>query len=102
MAWRPTFLTQRLERGLSGLALLSSRHPARALVAIGAICAATLLYAGKLPINADLADLLPGSFQSVQDLEIVKERLQPLVILEIPKNLGEKHLFGFYVFISKT
>jgi len=68
-------LIAKLESGLAFLSLLCFRRPwialgILALLTVGAAQAARQ----RLSLNADLAELLPSSFESVKDLETLKQR----------------------------
>ncbi len=64
----------RLEDRLGELAVRAHRRPAPFLIAAGLLTVVGLLGATRLQVSADLEKLLPQSFQSVKDLEPVKER----------------------------
>lgn len=65
---------QRLEGVLGDVAVRSHRRPARMLVLAGALSLVGGYFSNKLPMVADLEKLLPSTFDSVRDLEPVKER----------------------------
>lgn len=75
---RPTLgarLVARIEALLASLALLCFRRPVVVLGVIAAVSFASVFVARqRLSLNADLAELLPPSFQSVQDLDRLKDR----------------------------
>ena len=64
-----------LESLIATLALACFRRPFTVLGLVAVVSlAATLVARERLSLNADLAELLPPSFQSVQDLEKLKQR----------------------------
>lgn len=64
----------RLEGWVGGLAARSHRHPLAALALVAVLSAAGLWASGRLTLSADLTELLPRSFRSVQDLDTLRER----------------------------
>ncbi len=68
-------LSDRVERGLGTLAVGCFKRPWLTLAVIATVTAAALAGTiGRLSLNADLVELLPESFASVQDLEVLKKR----------------------------
>lgn len=67
-------IAQRLEGGLAAIAIAAFRRPAWALGACVVFTGLALFEASTLRIDPDLAHLLPASFRSVQDLEILRQR----------------------------
>ena len=68
-------LVARLESILAAIALYCYRRPAVVLILLAIVSTASVITARqRLSLNADLAELLPSSFQSVQDLEQLKVR----------------------------
>ncbi|MGC4120066.1 MAG: MMPL family transporter [Myxococcales bacterium] len=65
---------QRLEGVLGDIAVRSHQRPTRALILAGVLTAVGGYFSNKLPMVADLEKLLPDTFDSVKDLEPVKER----------------------------
>lgn len=65
---------QRFEKLLGELAVRAHRKPIHSLVMAAVLTAIGGFFAAKLPMIADLEKLLPQSFDSVRDLEPVKER----------------------------
>ncbi|HEY3449011.1 MAG TPA: MMPL family transporter [Myxococcales bacterium] len=65
---------QRLEGVLGDIAVRSHRRPARMLILAGVLTLVGGYFSNKLPMVADLEKLLPQTFESVRDLEPVKER----------------------------
>ncbi|GAB4290083.1 MAG: RND family transporter [Myxococcota bacterium] len=63
-----------VERWLGALALASFRRPFAALILILLVTALASFQARRLSLDADLAELLPKSFQSVRDLDTLKKR----------------------------
>lgn len=63
-----------LEARLGALAAGSHRRPLTALAAVALLAAAGSWAAGRLTLSADLTELLPRSFRSVQDLDVLRER----------------------------
>lgn len=63
-----------VESGLASLAQKSFRSPWATLAILALLTTGALGAASRLSLNADLAELLPSSFASVQDLERLKER----------------------------
>ena len=59
---------------LGAAALRAHRRPVLALLIAAALTALGALGAARLTLNTDLTDLLPRSFESVQDLEKLKEK----------------------------
>jgi hypothetical protein len=68
----------RVERTLGALAARNHRHPARALLLAVVLVAVGGLLARTLSLNANLVDLLPESFQSVQDVHEMERRFGAL------------------------
>ncbi|WP_426733837.1 efflux RND transporter permease subunit [Myxococcus faecalis] len=69
---------QRVERGLGALAARSHRRPVLALGLAVVLAAVGGVLSLKLRLNANLVDLLPRSFQSVQDLGELESRFGAL------------------------
>jgi uncharacterized protein len=67
-------IARSLERGLAAVALACWRRPVACLVLVAALSAVAAWQARRLRIDADLSHLLPASFESVRDLEVLKER----------------------------
>ncbi len=68
-------IVARLEALLAFVALHSFRRPVAVLAVLGAVCALSVVVARhRLTLNADLVELLPPSFQSVQEIEKLEER----------------------------
>ncbi len=65
---------QQVERGTGALAARSHRRPALALGLATLLVAGGLLAARNLSLSANLAELLPRSFRSVQDIDKLAER----------------------------
>lgn len=65
---------QRLEDGLGRIAAAHHRRPRRALLVALVLAAAGLVSAARLTLDANLVDLLPGTFQSVKDIATLEER----------------------------
>jgi hypothetical protein len=66
---------RRIESLLTATALICFRRSYLVLSAVVVVSFLSVLVARqRLSLNADLAELLPPSFQSVQDLELLKER----------------------------
>ncbi|MCP3098338.1 MMPL family transporter [Myxococcus sp. K15C18031901] len=68
----------RVERSLGSLAARSHRRPALALAVAVLLAALGGFFARTLRLNANLVDLLPRSFESVQDLRALEERFGAL------------------------
>ena len=64
-----------VESALGRVALAAYRRPGPVLVAMLVSAAVAIGLTTKLKVSADLAELLPKSFQSVQDLGALKERV---------------------------
>jgi predicted RND superfamily exporter protein len=64
----------RLEVMVGAAALRSHRRPLAAVGVVVLLSAAGLWASGRLTLDADLTDLLPRSFRSVQDLDTLRER----------------------------
>jgi predicted RND superfamily exporter protein len=67
-----------VEQAVGTLAAHNHQRPWRALLAALVLSAAGLFFARHLSLNANLADLLPQSFQSVRDLHTLEERFGAL------------------------
>ncbi|MCE9668965.1 MMPL family transporter [Myxococcus stipitatus] len=67
-----------MERAMGALAARSHRRPALALALAVLLAALGGFFARTLRLNANLVDLLPGSFASVQDLRALEERFGAL------------------------
>ena len=65
---------ERLQRRLGAFAARNHRRPAPALIAAAILTVLGVTFAGRLALNADLVELLPQSFQSVQDIKKLEER----------------------------
>lgn len=65
---------QRLADRLGGLAALGVRRPLAAMVVLVLLGGAGFQASRGLALNADLTELLPRSFRSVQDLDVLRER----------------------------
>jgi predicted RND superfamily exporter protein len=65
---------KRLERWLGSAAVLSHRRPLTALAIAVVLSVAGTWASGRLTLSADLTELLPRSFRSVQDLDLLRER----------------------------
>ncbi len=65
---------QRLEGAMGAAAAQSHKTPLRALLVAGALLAVSIYAARDLSLNADLVELLPKSFQSVQDIDKLRIR----------------------------
>ena len=63
-----------VERFLGRLALNTFAHPVRASILILALTAGSFYAATFIKVDADLIELMPKSFQSVQDIEHLKKR----------------------------
>lgn len=63
-----------LERGVGAAAGRAHRNPLVALALAGLLTACGVWLSGRLSLNADLTELLPRSFQSVRDLDELRER----------------------------
>ncbi|MGI5861809.1 MAG: efflux RND transporter permease subunit [Myxococcales bacterium] len=63
-----------LERGVGAAAACSHRHPLVALALAGLLTACGMWLSARLSLNADLTELLPRTFQSVRDLDMLRER----------------------------
>ncbi len=72
--FRANWIPEALEGGLTRLAEASHRRPLTALLAVGLLSVLGLLAASQLSLDADFKGLLPKSFPSVQDLELLEER----------------------------
>jgi predicted RND superfamily exporter protein len=59
---------------LGNLAVKGVRRPITALTIVGALAAGALWISRDLKLDADLTELLPRSFQSVQDLDLLRDR----------------------------
>jgi predicted RND superfamily exporter protein len=68
----------RVERTLGAVAARNHRRPALALLLAGVLVAVGGLLARNLSLNANLVDLLPKSFQSVQDVHEMERRFGAL------------------------
>ncbi|QSQ20895.1 MMPL family transporter [Pyxidicoccus parkwayensis] len=68
----------RVERTLGALAAHNHRRPAVALLLAVLLAAVSGVFALRLRLNANLADLLPKSFESVQDLHTLEQRFGAL------------------------
>ncbi|MCP3136438.1 efflux RND transporter permease subunit [Pyxidicoccus xibeiensis] len=68
----------RVERTLGAVAAHNHRRPARALLLAVVLAAVGGLLARGLSLNANLVDLLPESFQSVQDVREMERRFGAL------------------------
>lgn len=64
----------RVEGALGTVAMLSHRHPVRALLALAVVTMLSVWSARRLTVDADLVQLLPKTFKSVQDVEILEKR----------------------------
>ncbi|HSC86763.1 MAG TPA: MMPL family transporter [Polyangiaceae bacterium] len=71
---RTSDITARIGDFLSRLALLSFRRPWWTLLCVLLVTAAGAWSASRLRVDPDLAELLPESYESVQDLETLKAR----------------------------
>ena len=69
-----TFIVRHLEGALGKVALFTHRRPVLSLIAVAVVTGVALQLARGLHIDADLANLLPKTFQSVRDLEVLKAR----------------------------
>jgi predicted RND superfamily exporter protein/phosphatidylglycerophosphatase A len=69
-----TFIVRHLEGALGRLALATYRRPVLSLLLVAVVSGLAFASARNLRIDADLANLLPKHFQSVQDLERLKVR----------------------------
>jgi len=67
-------LMHRLEQRLGAAAALGFRRPLTALAVAAVLSAAGTVAAGRLSLSADLTELLPRSFKSVQDLDVLRDR----------------------------
>jgi hypothetical protein len=65
---------QRLAERLGALAGRGARHPFAALALLALLAAGGLHASRGLTLSADLTELLPRSFRSVQDLDVLRER----------------------------
>jgi predicted RND superfamily exporter protein len=65
---------QGLAEKLGSLAALGVRRPLAWLAVVAALAAACLWASRDLRLDADLTELLPASFDSVQDLELLRSR----------------------------
>ena len=79
----------RLERLLGAAALGAFRSPTSVLAAVVGLTAVALIGATRLHLDPDLANLLPRSFQSVQDLERLKERFGGIGYVVVVAQGGE-------------
>jgi len=71
----PGWISDRVGDLLGDLAIGCHCRPYLALAVVSIVTAAALACTvGRLSLNADLAELLPESFESVTDLEVLKER----------------------------
>ncbi len=64
----------RVERGLGALAVRNHRRPGLTLLGVAVLVGVALFFARTLSLNANLVDLLPRSFQSVQDIRALEQR----------------------------
>ena len=69
-----TFIVRKLEAALARVALLTHRRPLLSLLAVLLVTAGAGQLARRLSIDADMINLLPPSFESIRDLEALKER----------------------------
>ena len=78
-------------QGISSLSLYLFRHSFFALIFFALVAASALYMAKKLTMDADLAALLPDSFQSVEDLELVKQRFGGIgyVVITLQQSTAE-------------
>jgi len=67
-------MMEQLETRLGDLALRSHRRPLATLAVVALLAAAGTWASGRLTLSADLTELLPRSFRSVQDLDTLRER----------------------------
>ncbi|MBF5043301.1 MMPL family transporter [Aggregicoccus sp. 17bor-14] len=67
-------LPQRLELGMGGVAARFHRHPFLALAIAALLTGLGVFGARHLTLNADLVSLLPRSFESVQDIDKLRQR----------------------------
>ncbi|HZA49755.1 MAG TPA: MMPL family transporter [Myxococcaceae bacterium] len=65
---------ERLQNRLGAFAARNHRRPAPALIAAALLALLGVIFAGRLALNADLVELLPPAFQSVQDIKKLEER----------------------------
>ncbi len=68
----------RVERTVGAVAAYNHRRPALALLLAVVLAAAGGFFARNLRLNANLVDLLPNSFESVQDLHALEQRFGAL------------------------
>lgn len=78
-----------VEAALGGLAAAAHRRPGRTLAGVGLATVLALVAARDLRLDADLAELLPASFQSVRDLERLKERFGGIGYVVVVAQGGE-------------
>src|SRR5690348_10421749 len=69
---------ERVERALGAMAAHNHRRPVVALLLALVLAAAGGFFARSLHLNANLVDLLPSSFESVQDLRALERRFGAL------------------------
>ncbi len=67
-------VAQLAEHLLGKVSVAGFRHPFVALIAVGVVTVGALQAAKQLRLDPDLTELLPKSFRSVQDLELLKKR----------------------------
>ena len=67
-------ISDQVERGLGTIGQVSFRRPWTTLSLVAVACAVSLWLASRLVVNADLSELLPKSFPSLQAFEVLKER----------------------------
>ncbi len=67
-------IAQWVEVRLGGLALTAHRRPALAISVIAIVLILAAFSARRLDFDADLVELLPKSFRSVKDIDLLKER----------------------------
>ncbi|MBI5507450.1 MAG: MMPL family transporter [Deltaproteobacteria bacterium] len=69
-----TRIATAVERRLRDLGTWAFRRPIAALAVVGLLSAAALATASRLQVNADLSELLPRTFPSLQAFDVLKER----------------------------
>ena len=67
-------IARRVQSYLGSLAVWAYLRPKSTLIGLGLITAISVYLAGSLTLDTDLSELLPKSFQSVQAIQVLKQR----------------------------
>ena len=84
-------IVEAVQRGLGTMAVAHFRRPALTLAGVGVFTALALFAGRNLTVDADLSELLPDSFPSVQALELLKKRFGGvgyLVVVGMEADIG--------------